>query len=273
MKNQTQPDIIHSPPCRLLFFIPLIFLLFSSCRTQKQLQYLQGPIDTVNLSKLNFPEPTIQKADVLSIVVYSDNPELTAFYNQQSSASTGTSGNIPSSTSTTSGYLVDNEGYIYFQTIGQIFVEGLTTKQLQDSLKEKLNPFLKNSYATIRILNKKFTVLGEVLKQGLFSFPSERVNILEALGLAGDITLYGLKDSIMVIRETNGKRVFGNLNVNDPNVLLSPYYYIQQNDIIIVKSTPKKPNVSDQATTRNLALVATIATILTSIAVIFNIFK
>ncbi|MBS1752238.1 MAG: polysaccharide biosynthesis/export family protein [Bacteroidetes bacterium] len=245
-----------------------------SCRTPRQLQYLQGPIDTASLSKINFPEPVIQKGDILSIVVYSDNPELTTFYNQQTGSNTAAgSTNSPTTASSVSGYEVDDNGNIRFPSLGSVHVEGRSTRQLQDSLSHNLTQYLKNPYCSVRIINKKFTILGEVLKQGLYNFPAERINIFEALGLAGDITMYGLRDSIMVIREANGKRTFGNLSVNDPNVLLSPYYYLHQNDIIIVKATPKKPTLSDQSTTRNLAIVATIATILTSLAVVFNIFR
>lgn len=249
-----------------------ILLFLASCRTQKQANYLHGSFDTLALSHLNFPEPTIQKGDILGIVVFSDNPELTTFYNQMG-ANAGSGSGSQITPSTASGYLVDNNGNIQFQSLGNVFVEGLTKGQLQDSLKSRLIPFLKNPYCTIRILNHKFTILGEVAKQGLYSFPGERINIFEALGMAGDITIYGLKDQIMVVREMNGKRTFGNLNVNDPNVVLSPFYYLQQNDLLIVKSNPKKPSVSEQSTTRNLAIIATIATIITSFAVVFNIFR
>ena len=272
MKIPSQFILLASLYRKILSGITCLLILFSSCRTQKQVQYLQGPFDTTALNQLNIPEPVIQKGDLLGIVVYSDNPELTAFYNQMGSAgSTGASSSVSQSQS--SGYLVDNEGNIQFQSLGNLSVEGLTKTQLQNILIEKLQKFLRNPYCTVRILNKKFTILGEVLKQGLYPFPAERVNILEALGLAGDVTLYALKDSIMVIRETNGKRTFANLNVSNPQIFVSPYYYHQQNDIIIVKSTHKKPSVSDQTTSRNLAVFATIATILTSFAVIFNIFK
>lgn len=275
MKNLSPGSYKFNSLLRDCFVVlPLLLLIFTSCRTQRQLQYLQGPIDTASLSTINLPEPVIQKGDVLSIVVYSDNPELTAFYNQQMGSTNPVStANSQTASSNPSGYEVDDNGNIRFPSLGSVSVEGLTIRQLQDSLSHNLIPYLKNPYCSVRIINKKFTILGEVLKQGLYNFPAERINIFEALGLAGDITMYGLRDSIMVIREANGKRSFGNLNVNDPNVLLSPYYYLRQNDIIIVKATPKKPTLSDQTNSRNLTIVATIATIITSLALAFNIFR
>ncbi|MFT3703605.1 MAG: polysaccharide biosynthesis/export family protein [Agriterribacter sp.] len=245
------------------------------------MQYLQGPFDTAALSQLNIPEPIIQKGDLIGITVYSDNPEATAIYNQQMSNvqsasgafTTGAilSGSVGSASQTVPGYLVDVQGNIQIQNLGPVHAEGLTKAGLGALLQEKLSKYLKNPYCSIKFLNYKITVLGEVNRQGVYNIPGEKTNILEALGMAGDFTLFGLKDSIMVIREVNGKRTFGMLDVSNPKILISPYYYLQQNDIIIVKSNPKKPTVSDQTTARNLTIVATIATIVTSLGVLLNI--
>ena len=258
-----------------VFALALSLLLFS-CRTTKPVQYLQGHIDTAALSRINLPEPLIQKGDLVGITVYSDNPEATAVFNQQmnttiaADAGSGT-GNTPQ---TMPGYLVDANGNIRFQLLGELHVEGLTKAELEDMLKEKLAKYLMNPYCNIRFLNYKFTMLGEVGKQGVYTIPGERISILEALGMAGDITLYGLKDSIMVVRETNGKRTFGNLDVSNPEVFTSPYYYLQQNDIVIVKANPKKPDVSEQTANRNFARATTISSILLSLTLVFiQIFK
>lgn len=244
------------------------------------MQYLQGPFDTAALSQVNIPEPVIQKGDLIGITVFSDNAEASAAFNQQMTSSlsseanmtgaalsglTGVSGqNMP-------GYLVDLQGNIRFQSIGTIKAEGLTKLELATNLQEKLTPYLKNPYCNIRFLNYKFTVLGEVTRQGVYTIPGEKISILEALGMAGDMTIYGMKDSVMVIREESGKRSFGTLNVNDPNMILSPYYYLHQNDVVLIKTNPKKPGVSEQTNARNLALIATFATIVTSITVLLNI--
>ncbi|MBX3256536.1 MAG: polysaccharide biosynthesis/export family protein [Chitinophagaceae bacterium] len=212
--------------------------------------------------------------------MYSDNPSATAIYNQQKTtslpenslnATAAIASTIGAGSQSMPGYLVDLKGNIQFQAIGSVQVEGLTKAELAEILKEKLSKYLKNPYCNIRFLNYKITILGEVTRQGVYSVASERINVLEALGMAGDITMYGLKDSIMVVREINGRRTFGNLDVSNPQSLLSPYYNLHQNDIIIVKASSKKPTVSDQATTRNLAFVATVATIVTSISVLLNI--
>ncbi|PWT99989.1 MAG: BexD/CtrA/VexA family polysaccharide export protein [Bacteroidetes bacterium] len=270
---------------KIIFRLLIVFSIVGlfSCKTQKQVQYLQGSIDTTKFSQVKIPEPVIQRDDLLGITVYSDNPEATAIYNQQmvtsptSSAvsTTGSSvgGFMGAAAPTMPGYLVDQDGDIHMQSLGALHVEGLTKSQLGALLKEKLSPFLKNVYFNIRFLNFKITVLGEVGKQGVYTIPGDRVNILEVLGMAGDLTIYGMKDSVMVIREGSGKREFGRVDVSSPDLFVSPYYYLKQNDIILVKSNPKKPTVSEQVTTRNLAIIATIATIITSVGVLISLFK
>ena len=254
-------------------------LLLFSCRTAKPVQYLQGPIDTAALSQVNIPEPVIQKGDLVGITVYSDNPEATASFNQQMNTTPSASAILSGSGVTTTvgtasqsmpGYLVDAEGNIRFQSLGELHVEGLTKAGLEDMLKKKLAKYLMNPYCNIRFLNYKFTMLGEVTRQGVYTIPGERISILEALGMAGDISMFGLKDSIIVVRETNGKRNFGYLDVSSPEVFTSPYYYLQQNDIVIVKASPKKPDISEQTASRNLARVATITTILVSLSILLT---
>lgn len=255
-------------------------VLLLSCRTAKPVQYLQGPIDTAAFSRISLPEPLIQKGDLVGITVYSDNPEATAVFNQQmnttlaSGAASGAgtaSGTAGVASQSMPGYLVDASGNIRFQLLGELHVEGLTKSGLETLLKEKLvGKYLSNPYFNIRFLNYKFTILGEVTRQGVYTIPGEKISILEGLGMAGDITLYGLKDSIMVVRETNGKRSFGYLDVSKPEVFTSPYYYLQQNDVVIVKASPKKPDVSEAATSRNLARAATITSLLVSLTLILT---
>jgi polysaccharide export outer membrane protein len=256
----------------------LLSVLLFSCRTTQPVQYLQGPIDTAALSKVNLPEPLIQKGDLIGITVYSDNPEATAVFNQQMSttlAASAASGTAGATSQSMPGYLVDANGNVRFPLLGELHAEGLTKMRLEALLKEKLaGKYLSNPYFNIRFLNYKFTILGEIAKQGVYTIPGERISILEGLGMAGDITLYGLKDSIMVVREINDKRSFGYLDVSKPDVFTSPYYYLQQNDVVIVKASPKKPDVSEQTANRNFSRAATISSILLSLTLVFvQIFK
>jgi polysaccharide biosynthesis/export protein len=239
---------------------------------------MQGKFDTARYSQVIAADPVIQKGDLLSIIVYSDNPEATKIYNQvlitgaiagagaSATASEGVTGNAPAST----GYLVDERGNIEFQGLGLLHVDSLTRSALRDTLDTRLKPFLTNPYYSIRFLNSRFTMLGEVTRPGVYSMPGDRLNLFQALGMAGDMTFYGRRDSVLVIRETDGKREFARLNLTKPEILGSPYFYVHANDIVIFEATKNKVVANDQTTLRNL----TIATSLVSVfAIIYTIFR
>ncbi|MEJ7737931.1 MAG: polysaccharide biosynthesis/export family protein [Chitinophagaceae bacterium] len=248
--------------------------LSSSCVTSKELRYLQTDFDTNTLRQISFKSTIIQKNDLLSIVVFSDNPVASAPYNQGSVSGTsaGVGGEITtySASSTGGGYLVDHEGKIQFPLVGPLHVEGLTKDQLVQLLNEKLKDFLKNPYYTIRFLNIKVTLLGEVNRPGMFTAPTERLNILEAIGLAGDLTFFGLRHNVLVIRESNGQRQFGYLDLRKGNIFKSPYYNLQQNDIVVVDMNKRKINANDQVVSRNIGLAASV---LSTIAILLSLLK
>jgi polysaccharide biosynthesis/export protein len=272
----------------------LIFFsfLFTSCANTRNLTYMQGTFDTVQLSQIKIPEAIVRPGDLLSIVIYSDNPEATALFNQSliivnsssgasnaaGSSGTGgagggtgsTAGAIGGGSPTTPGYLVDEEGNIQFQGLGLLHVEGLTKDSLKILLDSRLKQYFKNPYYTIRFMNYRFTMLGEVARPGIFSIPGEHVSLLEAIGLAGDLTLYGRRDNILVIRENEGKREWARLDLTKPQIMSSPYYYLQQNDVVYIEANKKKVLANDQATTRNVTIGATI---ISTIAIVVSLLR
>jgi polysaccharide biosynthesis/export protein len=255
-----------------------IVVSLSSCSgSTKQLIYMQGSFDTAKLSKINAIEPTIRKGDVLSIIVYSNNPEATKIFNQSlittaninnlgaTSVTQAVGGSAPSAP----GYQVDLDGNIVFQGIGKLHVEGLSKDVLKDTLDARLSPYLQNPYYSIRFLNYKFTMLGEVGRPGVITIPGDRINLLDAIALAGDLTFFGNRENVLIIRETNNKREFGRLNLTKPEIMASPYFYLQQNDIVIVEPTKKKVAANDGILTRNLTLLATLVS---TFAILYSIF-
>jgi polysaccharide export outer membrane protein len=247
----------------------------SSCGTTKNLILLEGKFDTAKLSVINPVEPIIRKGDILSIIVFSDNPEATKIYNQSlittsTSAGSSTGATINGSGPAAPGYQVDVNGDIVFQGLGKIKVEGLTKAALKDTLDARLDPFLKNPYYSIRFLNYKFTMMGEVGRPGIVSIPGERVNILEAIAMAGDLTPYARRDSVFIIRENNNIREFARLDLRNPNVMASPYFYLQQNDIVIVEPTKKKAAASDVVTARNITIGLAVISTFTVLYSIFH---
>jgi polysaccharide export outer membrane protein len=238
-----------------------------SCGSTKGLILVQGKFDTAKLSIVSPVEPIIRKGDILSIIVFSDNPEATRIYNQ-SLVNTGVT--QAGTGSTPPGYQVDVKGNIVFQGLGEINVEGLTKAALKDTLDIRLKPFLQHPYYSIRFLNYKFTMMGEVGRPGVVSIPGERVNMLEAIALAGDLTSFANRDSVFIIRETNNKREFAWMNLTKPEIMASPYFYIQQNDIIIVEPNKRKSVANDIVTTRNITLGLAI---ISTLAVLYSIFR
>lgn len=253
----------------LLLALPFYFI---SCGTQKPLpNYLENISDTSDKKDVVIPELRIQKNDNLFIQVYSAavDPNVDALYNpRQISAGGG------QSTAPVSGLLVDARGNIEYPRIGVIHAEGLTKLELADIIKKKLNEkdsVLTNPSVIIRFINFKVSVLGEVKNPGVLNIPGERVTILEALGLAGDVSEYGMKESVKVIRETNGKREIGIVNLSSDSLFLSPYYNLLQNDMVLVQPTKRKAKKAEQDVV--LQRVSFGLSVITAIALIYNIFK
>jgi len=226
-------------------FLLLLIICVSSCVDTKKATYFNDINDSIiipNAEDTNLA--VIQKNDILSIVISSLNPVASADFNMNGSAnatniSTGT--NTANSQSAT-GYLVNTDGYIQFPVLGSIKVAGSTIKELRSHITSLLvqKKLLLDPVVTIRHLNYEITVIGEVFKPGVISVPSEKISLLKAIGLAGDITVYGKKDNVLLIREISGKRNVKRIDLNSANFLSSPYYYLQPNDVIYVETNQNK---------------------------------
>jgi polysaccharide biosynthesis/export protein len=238
-----------------LLIVCVLIHYLSSCRTVKQPPvYLQSGSDTSPARLASAYEPRIQKNDLLSILVRSMSLEPTVDlpYNPVGSVATGNSG------ATTYGYLVDQKGNIQFPRLGSLSVEGLTKLELAEMIRKKLSGELNNPSVDIRFLNYKITVLGEVGRQGPYPIANEKVSILEAIGMAGDVTVYGKKNNITVIRDSSGVQKIGQIDLTKKEAFSSPYYYLQQNDVVIVDADIKKYKVADQLTVRNLGIITSV---------------
>jgi polysaccharide export outer membrane protein len=164
--------------------------------------------------------------------------------------------NSAPSSSVPNGYLVDNNGNIRMHAIGQLHAEGLTKHELENTITSKLIQLgvLSNPYCIVRLSNFRITILGEVKSPGVFSIPTEKASILEAIGMAGDFTDFGLKDQVLLIREEGGQRSYKNVNLADPAIFTSANFYLQQNDVLVIKANPKKPTALDQRTLQYISL-------------------
>lgn len=274
----------------IIFFVFTAFLV--SCGTQKKtsVNYIDSADSTRINDTVKITEIKIQKNDLLSIQVYSSslNPAVDAPYNLPGSASgssnistpltaagSSTTGNNSTAGSSTgaAGFLVDENGNIEYPRLGTLHAEGLTKGQLSDVIKQKLtspDTLLNNPSVIIRFLNFKVTVIGEVGHPGPITIPTGHVTIFEAIGLAGDIPVTGKKNTVKVLREIDGKRQIGYLDLTSKNIFNSPYYNLLQNDVVMVEVTKAKIRQSDQAT---LQRITTVLGIITSLTLVYNILK
>ena len=243
-------------------------LLLASCTSYKNVPYLQNP-EGVNdyQDTLALYDAQIMPKDLLTITVNTSDPEAAAPFNLtvQSALNARNTNNVTSQP-TLQQYLVSNEGTIDFPVLGRLYIGGLTKSQAEDLIREKLGAYLKETpIVTVRMSNYKIAVLGEVARPGLFTVSNEKVNIFEALAMAGDLTIWGMRDNIKLIRENaNGEREIINLNLNHAGVVTSPYYYLQQNDILYVTPNKTKAKNSDIGQSTSMWFSAT--SVLVSIA-------
>jgi polysaccharide export outer membrane protein len=239
----------------------LVVLIFSSCASKNDIIYFND-LDIKQQDKTIFSEPKIQVNDILSVTVSSNSPDLALMYNIGQSASS----------TAAIGYLVAMDGTITLPILGKIKVLEITTLELEKLLVKRLidGNQLVNPTVTVRLTNAKFTILGEVNKPGTYTFNEQNITILQALGYAGDLTIHGKRQDILIIREENNKRSYMTIDMTSKKWFESSYYYIKPNDVIYVNPNYAKIKSSGSiATVANLFGVISIA--LTTILLITKI--
>ena len=226
----------------LLLSLGAVLLFFVSCTSSKQVIYFNDLTDTAALGSITTArsvfESKIQKNDQLSITVGGTNAtDLPAL---NSAGSAGAASNPTVGASPNAGFLVEADGNIKIPYIGKIKVEGLTRLGLEDTLTNLYKDYTKNPTVNVRFLNYSYAVLGEVARSGKFTMSSERTTILEALTMAGDITILGRRENVLIIREENGERKFARINLLAKDVFNSPYFYLKTNDVVYVEPVKSK---------------------------------
>ena len=259
---------------QLGYYVLTVFLL-TACQSYKKVPYLQDA-EVVLYSTQNeqLYDAKIMPKDLLTIVVSCTSPELAAPFNLTVATQSNAALNYTTTQPVLQQYLVDNEGNINFPVLGELHVGGLTKKATEQMIVEKLKPYIKETpIVTVRMVNYKISVLGEVARPGTFTINNEKVNLLEALAMAGDMTVWGLRDNVKLIREgADGKQQIITLDLNSAETILSPYYWLQQNDIVYVTPNKAKARNSDIGNSTSLWFSAT--SILVSLAsLLVTIFK
>lgn len=245
----------------------------TSCTSSKELVYFQGESNNMNTVAARYA-PKIQPGDVLSVQVSSLNAEASTFFNPYSAiAVADRSGQPIQVTPSTplpaqSGYLVDANGAIELPMLGKVAVAGQTVAQTKDNLRRMLREYLKEPTVNVRNLNFRVSVMGEVARPSLFTIPNEQITLLEALSLSGDVTIYGRRDNVLVIREENGQRSFARLDLTRRDLFNSPYYYLHPNDVVYVEPGRVRAATAD----RSMQLAPIVISALSFLAIIASRF-
>ena len=218
----------------------LILLVFASCARRNPVYFSDMSATEPSSPIKNFSSPKIQSDDILTITVSSLSPESNVVFNNVLLPSTGNTNMIADKIN--EGYLVDKDGFINFPVIGKIALAGLTKEEAIQKMTDLIKTQVKNPIVNVRFRNFKVTVIGEVKDPATFTVETEKINVLEALGLAGDMTAFGKRENVLIIREKDGSRVTARLNLNSKTVLNSPYYYLQQNDVVYVEPDNRSKN-------------------------------
>ena len=249
----------------------LLFLSFYviSCSTAKKVKYFADIPDSGQLKAIvttPYLDPKIQGDDILTIIVSTTDLTATQSINLGNIAVSGLSPSIASATSgppVVSGYLVNKEGNVELPILGKINLLGLSTGEAAEVIRKRAENFYKEPTVIVRYANFKVTVTGEVARPSIYVMPSEKVTILDALSIAGDLTIYGKRDNILLLRENaDGSKTPYRINLTNTHLIDEPYYYLRQNDYIYVEPSKGKVAANDIQQTRNIAILSSIVTVL-----------
>ena len=252
-----------------LVLVLIVVLSVSSCASRQDLVYFQDePISAATESQNANFELTFKTDDLLTIVVSAQDPLVAQPFNLQATATTATvidaQGDLKMQT-----YLIDSNGNIEFPVLGTLKMAGLTRSEANSMLKQKLSEYIVNPIVNIRLANFTVTVLGEVLRPGTYTIQDERISLSEALGLAGDLTIYGRRDNVLLIREIDGQKRYHKFDLTSINTVNSPNYYLTQNDVLYVEPNNAKVR-SSSYNQNNGVIISAVGTLATIVAILIT---
>lgn len=257
---------------RLSILLALLVVSAASCSTYKKINYIQdAQLDTA-LTMIANQGILIQPMDMISIVVSSRDPELARIYNLPVvTYQAGSESSVSSFNQRLIGYSVDNDGNIQFPELGTIHVAGLNRWQLAELIREKLSSLVKDAVVTVQFMNFKISVTGEVTSPGVFDISGDKITIFEAISLARNLTIYGRRDGVYVIREQNGSRTIYQVDLRTVDMFNSPAYYLQQNDVVYVEPNKVRAGQStiNENNLKSVSLWVSIGSFLSTLATLF----
>jgi len=244
----------------------LMIILFSSCASNKKIAYFQD-IQSINKAQLEnaakFTEPVIQSDDILSINIFTLNPQSGAIVNQASATPIlGGNANTSTASSQVPGFLVDKNGEVELSLVGKIKVAGLTTYEARELIRNKVSAIYQQPNVQLRFANFKVSVIGEVNAPSTYTLPNEKVTIMDVLSLAGDLTIYGKRENVLIVRDNDGKKEYARLDLNSSEIFNSPFYYLRQNDVVYVEPNKRKVSASNTAQIQTIGVLASVISVI-----------
>ncbi len=267
MKSNIRSGI--KPPGNRFIYTGLPFFLlcatiFGSCSTNKNITYFQNVPDSIYristiVTASTFTDPLIQPNDILQVSILTLDPAANNVLTSANSSSfsvqpliSGLSGTPPP----TAGFLVDKNGFIELPVTGKIRVSGLSTSDARDLIHHSVSRFYKDPVVNVRFTNFSVTVLGEVARPAAYIVPNEKVSVLDAIGMAGDLTIYGKRENVLLVRDSSGQKIFVRFNLNSSQTFTSPYFYLKQGDMVYVEPNKSKIASTDAVKNRNFTIAA-----------------
>lgn len=261
-----------------LFFIvfAVLCMTFGSCGSSKQIAYFQNADSLNYAASKGLFDAKIMPKDLLTITVSTTDPKAATPFNLSVTNTLNATGYLSTGAGSLQTYLVDNDGFINFPVVGQLKVGGMTKRQCENYIRDKILPYMsktENPIVTVKMASFKVTVAGEVKAPGVFNVDQEKISVIEALARAGDLTIYGKRGNVLLIREdATGEKSVHRLNLNDANLINSPYYYLQQNDYLYVE--PNSVQAKNSAIGSSTTIWISVVSILTSVAsLVVNVLK
>lgn len=258
-----------------ILLMAMLALALASCNTSKKIVYFQD-------IQVNRPEAiteardiTVQPKDQISILVSSKDPQLAALFNLPRVQYRVGDNNMQNTNGDVSGYTLDTEGYIDFPVLGRLYVAGMTKSEIASYIKKRLmdENLINDPVVTVEFMNLYYSILGEVNNPGKYMITKDQITLLEAISMAGDLTIYGKRDTVFVVREEDGQRVTHWVDLRTQDLFHSPIYYLKQNDVIYVQPNKVRAGQStlNENSVKSVSMWISIASFLTSLGVL--IFK
>jgi len=247
----------------VLIGLGLAFLLGSCVSTKETVYFGNIPGDDPSVKLPEYQEPTVQIDDILYITIQTVDGGITSPINRMSAGASDAGNPAPVTGNTPNGYLVDEQGKITLPMLGSLSVVGLTTSAVRELIRKEASKYFKDPTVQVRFANFKITVIGEVSRPATYTVPNEKVTLIDAIGMAGDLTIYGKRQTVLLIRDKGNEKEFVRFNLNDYSTFTSPYFYLKQNDVVYVEPTRSRANVNNAATFQIISLALSALSVIT----------